>query len=351
MPRLRELLLLVGLFLLGAGNAWAADQPEIIPFHGRGFASDAEVRRLTGGLSFRMESCDRNPDVWNYRDSRYVVATLRKRPTDFETRGDLVDAVLRQAARFGWRDCPHPVYFIGRLTDDFFYNIDDVVIQGPDGQTLISARLGSRGLDMHGDNGSLGSTTRGYTWDRVRNVYAETQQAEADARARMARAEAARAERARREEESRRASASFWGWVRLVAFAGFALWLWSKRETILYWYYSLTPHPAGTMVDQAISTGEPLDGAAFATSVRLALGDNDVEKAVRANQARALAERWREREAALQVQEARLVKDAQRQSAKENALLQAQADLLNAAIAHEQAMARVDALREKEERE
>lgn len=342
-------ILAVGLFGLALFIASVARaEPEIIPFYGQGAASDAEVRRHAGGLSFTMIACDRNQSVWDYQDSRHVSVTLARRPENFEQRAALVDAVLARAARFAWRECPHLDYFLETPTGDFFYNIDDVEIRGPDGQLLISAMLGSRGFDPYGDDGSLGSSRRGYKWDRVIDRYAEAQQAEAAARARQARIQAARAEQARQDEANRRALATFWGWVRLLLVGALALWAFLKREALLYWYYSLTPHPASDLVHQAIAAKGGLDGDAFGRAAIVST-DNRVERRVREDQGRRLTELWRDHERALHAEEAELVRREERRAKEENARLEAERSLLRAAIAHEEAAARVEALRKREQ--
>ena len=343
MSRTRNLLALAGLLGSLAVAVPAAAEPTIIPYFGQGFADDAQVRRLAGSLSFAMESCNRNPGKFEYQDSRSVSVTLGRRPENFEGRGDIVDGVLRQAAQFAWRDCPHRVFFVGVATDDFYYNIDRVVIRGPNGEDLISAMLGSRGMDMHGDS-STGSTSRGYTWGRVQDLYAQARQAEAEARAREARAAAAAQARANKLERDRRAAATFWTWVRLIVLTALALWAWFNRVALIRIYYRFTPHPAAGAVHSAIYAGETLDGAAFAKLVETP-GVGPIEASVRAEQARELADLWLRREAELAAQTDQLLKEEHARVMQEGDVLDAQRTLIEAAIAHEKAAARLAALR------
>lgn len=346
MSRTRSLLALAALFGSLAVAAPAAAEPTIIPYFGQGFADEGRVRSLVGSLTFAMESCDRNPDKFEYQDSRSVSVTLGRRPENFEGRGDVVDGVLRQAAQFAWRDCPHPRYFIDILTDDFYYNIDHVVIRGPNGDELISAMLGSRGMDVHGDS-STGSSRHGYTWVRVQDLYAQARQAEAEARAREARAAAAAQERAVKLERDQRAAATFWTWVRLLLLTALALWAWFNRVALIRNYYRFTPHPATGAVHSAIYAGEPLDGKAFEKLVETP-GVGPIEASVRAEQARELAELWLRREAELVAQTDQLLKEEHARAKQEGDVLDAQRALIEAAIAHEKAAARLAALRPAE---
>ena len=130
-------------------------------------------------------------------------------------------------------------------------------------------------------------------------------------------------------------------WLPVAALA------WFKRETLLRWWYSLTPHPATDLVNGAIEYGQELDGDRFAALVRAGGAGSPIEKRVRARQARELTERWQAHENALRAKEARLVEAAQTRAEAQNEVLEAQAELLNAAIAHEQAQARVETLRSR----
>ncbi len=110
-------------------------------------------------------------------------------------------------------------------------------------------------------------------------------------------------------------------------------------ESVLEWFYSLTPHPATDMVTQRIQGDGPLDGPLFAEIMRQVPG-SPVEQRVRADQARRLAEMAR---GAAQAR----VSQLQRLKAKaveEAAFIRAQEELRKAVEEHELAMARLDAL-------
>ena len=117
-----------------------------------------------------------------------------------------------------------------------------------------------------------------------------------------------------------------------------------NREWILSWYYSLTPHPAARIVDRALKGGGSLNVDAFAAAIREATGENEYERAARTKQVGRITERWRENERSLRKSEAHAVESERREIAKENELLHAQAEALEAAIAHEKAAARFEEL-------
>lgn len=186
------------------------------------------------------------------------------------------------------------------------------------------------------------------TWKVVSTPEAEQQRIDAqiaEQRAATAAASARAAqqaqERAIREEEGRKFTAAFWGWVRLIGLAVLLLWLYAKREAILSWYYSLTPHPARDMVEHRIGGGGPIDGELFAEIMQVVPGGR-IEQRVRVEQARRLAAMARE------AAEARL-RELERLKARalqEAEYLRAQAELHSAVEGHEMAMARLDAVRE-----
>lgn len=315
-------------------------EPELIPFFEEGFATDAELRRVVGTQRYQLTACDQKDAL---EDARFVRVDLGK--SDFE-RGPVIDALLRKAAQFAWRECPRP--YIGLVSKkpngDFHFNVQSVSIFLPDGSLAVEANLGGF---VHGD-GMMNSKGLPYEWHQVRNIYRETAnanaQAERDAMARQRRAEL----RAQREQETRKAEAAFWGWVRLFLFGVLCVWAFLKREKLLYWYYSLTPHPASSMVHQAITSGTELDGAAFGR-VAVSDSDNSIERRVRMDQARRLTDLWRVHERALNAEEVKLVEQAKRLAEHERSRQEAEAALLKAAIAHEQAAARVEALRKREQ--
>lgn len=118
--------------------------------------------------------------------------------------------------------------------------------------------------------------------------------------------------------------------------------LYRYRESFARWYYSLTPHPAQSMVEATMDRGIELDGKVFAEIMRPIPGGR-IEKEVRAEQARALAERAH-RYAERMRAEAERIKAKAQQDAE---YIKAQDELVKAAIVHEQAKARLDALRKQ----
>lgn len=131
------------------------------------------------------------------------------------------------------------------------------------------------------------------------------------------------------------------GIVFALGLFGWAIYL--RREVFLRWYYLLTPHPAAKLVDRVLQNGEALDADAFAEAIR-ASGENPTQRAVQAEQVAVVTKRWREHERAIRADEASVIDAERREAASENALLQAQADAIEAAIAHELAAARLEEL-------
>lgn len=130
----------------------------------------------------------------------------------------------------------------------------------------------------------------------------------------------------------------------LIGFLIFGWTAYLQREWLLSWYYSLTPHPAERIVDRALNKAGSLDINAFADAIRETNGENEYERAARAKQLGEITEQWRTRERALRQSEAQMVESERRETAKENELLHAQTDALEAAIAHEKAAARFEEL-------
>lgn len=118
------------------------------------------------------------------------------------------------------------------------------------------------------------------------------------------------------------------------------------REAILRFWYGLTPHPAKHTVDLAIRSGEPIDGVLYAELTEPSLG-NEIEAAVRADQAVKLAERLQTHEAAIRASEAREMEQLRRQMERENDVRRAHLKLVNAGVSHEAAAARLSAVRDE----
>jgi hypothetical protein len=181
-------------------------------------------------------------------------------------------------------------------------------------------------------------------------VQADSQASE-QARQREQREREIQEERNARAEKSVKAAKDFFAfiaWTGLIAIVlGAATVVALKWRAILYFIYSLTPHPAASVVKRVIATGEELDGPEFARLTRIE-GHNDIERAVRSDQVRALIWSWRANEAALKKEDARLLEARARRLARENARTATETALLEAAIAHERAAARVAERRKQE---
>lgn len=137
------------------------------------------------------------------------------------------------------------------------------------------------------------------------------------------------------------------GIIFALAIFGWVIYL--RREVFMRWYYLLTPHPVEKLVDRVLQDGEPLDADAFAEAIRTS-GENPVELAVRAEQVAAVTKRWREHEQALRANEANIIDSERERAASESALLQAQTEALEAAIAHQLAAARLEELQRNQRR-
>ena len=108
------------------------------------------------------------------------------------------------------------------------------------------------------------------------------------------------------------------------------------------WYYFLTPHPAQSMVEATMERGVELDGKAFADIMRPMPGGR-IEKDVRAEQARKLAEKANHYAEAMRAEADRIKAKAQ----QDTEFIKAQDELTKAATVHEKAKARLDALRKQ----
>ncbi len=322
--------------VLGACLAAAAyAEPKVTPYSRAGVATQAVVEEAVGQRNLTMVSC--NKDGKETDDKRAVDVRLQK--SALETPG-VIDAVLLEAAKFAWDQCSRPYISLYSGNPEAFvhYNVHRVRIFLPDGTTPITATLGdSPGAgDFPQEPGMFP-----YTWS-VQDQYVLTHQRQAAADYEAGIQQRLRAQQEVRDQEH----AKIWGWIRLFVLAVVAFWVWCQREKILYWYYSLTPHPAAALVNGAIDSGTELDAERFGRLAKIR-GDNPVEKRVRADQVRALTDRWRKHERALRSEEAKLVQREVEAAKRTSERLKAEAALVEAAIAHELAATRVAALKEQ----
>lgn len=311
--------------------------PKIQTYFQQGFGSDDLIRSNVGELIFSMDRCDQSTE---FSDQRVVRVELSQR--DFEY-PKIMDGILLRAAEFVWQSCPRirPPITTGRV--DYFYNIKEVDVYLPGGALALVASLGNF---VYGDS-IIGSGDE-YHW-QVRNVFAETRQRDAEdaARAQKAQADAAQAQRiaeanARSAAEWNRFWSNVWLGIKLLFWGAIAAWLFSMRETIMRWYYFLTPHPAEAMVEAAMHRGVELDGKAFADIMRPVPGGR-IEKEVRSKQALTLAEKAHRYAETMRAEADRIKAEAER----ETEFIKAQDELIKAALVHEKAKARLDALRKQ----
>jgi hypothetical protein len=144
-------------------------------------------------------------------------------------------------------------------------------------------------------------------------------------------------------------------WLAVVGCIGWgALKILSSWESILRWWYELTPHPAREIVDDAILHGKRIDIDAWSRTFTVAAA-NDIEREVRASQLRAEAERLRQHQRALEAEAARRQEHARKlaeqraQAEREVNVGAAAEEALKAAIEHEVAAARAEALRRRKD--
>jgi hypothetical protein len=153
---------------------------------------------------------------------------------------------------------------------------------------------------------------------------------------------------------------SGWGgvWTLLIILGGIVLW--SNRENVvrfiyaaLRFWYALTPHPARAAVDRAIRSGETIDVDELKQSLSTHAA-NRIEREVRDQQLREATQRLREHEAMLRREaEARAERERRRAAARAaaerlNQFGQSEEELLKAALEHQIAAARAEAMRKKD---
>ena len=214
----------VAWFVKGSGLTGVA----IPSLFGQGFATDAQVRQYVGTPRYQVLGCG------GEASARSVDIRVQRPDFDHTT---VLDQVLRRAVIQVWQQCPIPydIAFAARTHD---LDIGRLRIFLPNGELVFEAS------NLVGDN-------KGQVLSENRRVYDYRYQWQtwinypATAREQAAKAVAAAA----KEQEDRRAGKKAWGRVWLIVFGLLALWAWFKRETLLYWYYSLTPHPATGMVE------------------------------------------------------------------------------------------------------
>ena len=127
----------------------------------------------------------------------------------------------------------------------------------------------------------------------------------------------------------------FWQvWAVVITFL-----IWRYHPQLAEFYYSLTPHPAATMLDRRLAENLPIDGETFAEIMAEQPG-NAIEQRVRGKQALKLAATARAAVEAnlktLERMKAAALKDAE--------FTAAQAELAGAVEAHERIAAQIEAV-------
>ncbi len=320
--------------VVSTARSVAADEAPINyqQVYGLGFATDEEVEDALGTLTFSMTEC--GPRGLG-SISRSVRVTSTK--SVYENRR-VIEAMLYRAAEFAWQNCPLHFFFGMSYLPALHRDIDVVDLYLPDGSEALRAAnlLGDATFDV-------GTS---YKWESIQDIGKQSRQ-EAARKAAEAQQQAQRQKAA--EEAAARSAAEWdqfwsnvWFGIKLLFWGAIAAWLFSIRETIMRWYYFLTPHPATGMVETAMHSGVELDGKAFAEIMRPIPGGR-IEKEVRAEQARALAGRAHRYAETIRAEAERIKAKAQ----QDTEFIKAQDELAKAAIVHEKAKARLDALRKR----
>jgi len=302
---------------------------------GHGFASDAEVRAFVGTTTYEVQNC--GGDI----DERTVNVRLGGSQYDGSR---VLDQILRRAVVRAWQRCPKP-FGATFSAENHHLGIAAVRIYLADGPLAVEA------LDLSGQpaGGSFGQPSfREYQWRSWTN-YPST-----------AREQAQRAVAQQRAGE--RPSplgiiiGQIVGLLKLVLFGCLAvavIWIFSKWESILRWWYDLTPHPARGLVDAAIHQGKPIDMEAFDRAL-VVHPANDIQRSVRERQLREATERLRTHHQALSREEAervareRALAEKRAEAEREYRMGKAQEEALQAALEHQVTAARVEALRKRE---
>ena len=309
--------------------------PLIKSFYGEGFASDKLLRSYVGELHISMVHCDQSRG--STIDHRVVRVGLGRGNYTWKK---IVDGILLRAAEFAWQNCPRTYRPLLHNAVDYYYDVHEVDVYLPDGSLAIRASIGI----WPGGDGDLWSNKE-YTWSVDDIASRQKQEAERIKQAQAAEAQAVReqaSEAQQRESQARedgvnRRLVSRITWTVIIG--GLLLW---QRERIAGWYYSLTPHPAGDLIDYAIEAGEPIDTKAL-VELMTPLPVNRIEKRVRQEQAVKLAARAHKHTQDLLAEAEQL----HAQARDEAAFIRAQQELAYATIAHEQAKAQLDALRRR----
>jgi len=276
-------------------------------YTGKAFADAADVSRVFGSTRFTLESCDQQKSVRIDVD-RYDLAA--------DGSLNIAKELLRQSTFYLLQQCAWP----GEPT----YTTDDSYsarIVLPDGTEAVRASGLFRGSAYGPYDPSKAPmyTVPVYIWQH----YQDSVSAARDSAVR----------------ESWSASLDrIWHFIQLIAVAALLVWLLTKWQTFVRWYYLLTPHPARSLVYTAVSGGE-IDGKLFAQILRPVPG-NRIEREVRARQAQELERLARQTESMLR----RRAEEAKQKLREEAAYRSAQREMHDATVDAQLAKARADML-------
>lgn len=323
---------------------------------------DATLTDAFGDINFEVQ-CPQsgyfpeNDDAARVAHLRSVRITVSKPGVAYQT-PYLHERLLDAGGAAVYAQCPITTILSGTMFTDTAHSIGSAEIYGPpaDGSPVtLLMRAGPY-------------TPRCICWEGIEDVYtqqqqaaaaqktaeeqaayqAEQQQQQATAAAAQQRELAVQAQQqaqaqqiaAQREQESHQWWSNFWSTIKtlfwLIVCGSIGVWLLRHWEMFVRWYYELTPHPATDIVNSAVAGGM-IDGNVF-SKIMAPVPGNRIEREVRAEQARKLAELAHETEAALR----RRAEEAQRQVREEAAFLAAQRNLHDATVSAQLAKARAD---------
>ncbi len=315
----------------------AAFRPPMKPVDNAGFASADQVAASVGTVSTEVICPSR---AFRDADKRGARLTLEKSGAGWREPG-VLSTLLLDALNQIWDQCNTAMGSFGNSVG--FVEIFAPSAEGA-GPVLI-VRVQSF-LDIIGAWQRVTDIQEEQRQEslRVQAVAAEATRIESARIAQVQRERIAAEERARSAAEWDRFWSNVWLWIKLLFWGAVAVWLFSMREIVMRWYYLLTPHPAQSMVEATMHRGVELDGKAFADIMRPMPGGR-IEKEVRAEQARQLAEKAHRYAETMRAEADRIKAEAQQDAE----FIRAQDDLAKAAIVHEKAKARLAALRKRVE--
>ena len=317
--------------------------PAIIPYFGKGIASRGELASVAGHVRVDFEKC---PSSYNFGDHRRVQVHLAKRLNQSLFQSPAVaDALLAKAARAAWKACPQP---FSDARTDFHYNIESVRILDGGDNVVLSATLGTPGVGLNSDQ-LFASDRDGYAWTDVSDHFSVRQtqfpQTGVTVNPDGSIPVGNRAAQQRPPSDLLTPLLGFlWRWIKIIGGGSLAIWLFNRREAIAEWYYSLSPHPAASQVNDTIFHGLPIDGDMFA-AVNQPFDGNRYEIKARNHQADALTERLRRHEASLRSSSEAILRKKRDELLREQEFMKAHEALINAGVDHEIATAHLKALR------